>query len=208
MGGFKIDKKNNLIGLWIISGFVIIFEIWYHLPLLTGSPEYVEPMLELTAWSAFVWFNLLLSAILIISVTYGFYKHRNWARLYIIFYFCYSSFWAFMMMFVMRPSPWAIYLRFGFLVFYVIVIVYMLMSWVKNYFVPSSDDFLSETVRCYRYGDYSLYKTERKLKNGSTRTMYFFSKGVSTKGQPCSLPDEYTVGINKKTGMPYLKKKK
>jgi len=203
-------KKKMPFGLIIISIIIVLFEIWYYSPLLLGTYQMMDTLYEISTWSLFVYFNILLSLIAIFSVTYGFYKARNWSRLYIIFYLSYSSFWAIIMMFILRPSDNVINTRYLFFVFYVIIICYLLMSWVKDYFkqMRSEEEFLIEKPRYYKYGDYTLYKNEVETKKGKTRVYYFFCKSASDKGRPCSLPDEYTVGINKKTGVPYIKKKK
>jgi hypothetical protein len=46
-----------------------------------------------------------------------------------------------------------------------------------------------------------------KLKGGRTQTIYFFSKRTPKSGKPCEKPANMTVGVNKRTGLPYLKKK-
>ena len=65
---------------------------------------------------------------------------------------------------------------------------------------PSEDDL-------YRYGEYSLYKKDIKTIHGKQRTIHFFSKKKPDVGEPVPLPDGYEVKVNKKTGLPYLKKK-
>ena len=42
---------------------------------------------------------------------------------------------------------------------------------------------------------------------GRNQTIYFFSKRKPKSGTPCELPSGYVVGVNKRTGLPYLKKK-
>jgi len=65
----------------------------------------------------------------------------------------------------------------------------------------------SEPSLAYTHGEYTLYKKQIPIKNGSTRTVHFFSKKVPDTGKPAALPEGYTVKINKKTGLPYIKKK-
>jgi hypothetical protein len=59
----------------------------------------------------------------------------------------------------------------------------------------------------YRQGDYTLHKREVALKGGKMQTIYFFSKRKPSSGSPCDMPDGYEVGVNQRTGLPYLKKK-
>lgn len=59
----------------------------------------------------------------------------------------------------------------------------------------------------YTHGDYTLYSREVKLKGGKVQRIYFFSKRTPKSGKPCDKPDAYVVGVNSRTGLPYLKKK-
>ena len=121
------------LGLWILSIFIVLFEITYYVrPILSGYESPYGSPFTLSLWAFFVWFNVALSVIMIISVTYGFYNAKNWARLYVIGYVCYSSFWNLYLLFVVRVWP---YERFGWFVFYIIIIMYLLMSQTKEYFM-------------------------------------------------------------------------
>jgi hypothetical protein len=59
----------------------------------------------------------------------------------------------------------------------------------------------------YTYNGYSLFKRDVKLRGGNTVTIYFFSKKLPKSGLPCDLPSNKEVGVNKRTGLPYLKNK-
>ena len=65
-----------------------------------------------------------------------------------------------------------------------------------------------QTTKTYKHGDYTLYKKEIKTSTGKVRTVHFFSKKKPDIGEAVSLPDGYKVLINKKTKLPYLRKKK
>lgn len=56
---------------------------------------------------------------------------------------------------------------------------------------------------------YILHKREVELKGGRKQTIYFFVKEGNTpkSGEPSDKPDQYEVGINPRTKLPYLKKK-
>jgi hypothetical protein len=59
----------------------------------------------------------------------------------------------------------------------------------------------------YTQDGYTLHKRDVKLKGGKTQTIYFFCKKMPPKsGSPCDMPNGYKVGVNKRTGLPYLKK--
>jgi hypothetical protein len=60
----------------------------------------------------------------------------------------------------------------------------------------------------YTQKGYTLYKKEIKGNSGKKTTMHFFSKEQPAAGIPTNIPIGYLVAINKKTGVPYLKKKK
>lgn len=59
----------------------------------------------------------------------------------------------------------------------------------------------------YRYGEYTLYTKEVELRGGRKQRIYFFSKKQPEDAKPCALPEGYEVKINKKNGLPFLKKK-
>ena len=59
----------------------------------------------------------------------------------------------------------------------------------------------------YVHDGWTLYTRDVELKGGRTQTIYFFSKRKPKSGTPCDLPSGYKVGVNKRTGLPYLKKK-
>ena len=63
-------------------------------------------------------------------------------------------------------------------------------------------------TKTYRYGDYALYRKEIKVGPGKKRTIHFFSRTEPEDGGPVDLPDGYEVKVNKKTGVPYIRKKK
>jgi hypothetical protein len=63
-------------------------------------------------------------------------------------------------------------------------------------------------VKGFRYKDYTLYEKEIKMKSGRKRPVRFFSKAEPDDAEPIELPKGYEVKKNKKTGLPYLRKKK
>lgn len=124
--------KNRPIGLWIFAVLIPLFEISYYLrPIVSGYVSPYGSILTFSSWAVFVWFNIALSIIVIYAVTIGFYKRKNWARLYTIAYFCYSSIGNLYVIFIVRVWP---YERYVWFVFYVIVIIYLMMSDVREYF--------------------------------------------------------------------------
>ena len=59
----------------------------------------------------------------------------------------------------------------------------------------------------YTYEGWTLYCRDVTLKGGRRQTIYYFSKRSPKSGTPCDKPDNMTVGVNKRTGLPYLKKR-
>ncbi len=60
----------------------------------------------------------------------------------------------------------------------------------------------------YTHGDFTLYKKEIKTVTAKKRTVHFFSKKIPDVGEPVQMPENYEVKVNKRTGLPYLKKNK
>jgi hypothetical protein len=58
----------------------------------------------------------------------------------------------------------------------------------------------------FRYEDYTLYSREVDLKNGGRRTIWFFAKQEPKSGKMAAKPAGYHVGVNERTGLPFLKK--
>jgi hypothetical protein len=56
-------------------------------------------------------------------------------------------------------------------------------------------------------GTYVLHGRETELKGGRMQTIYFFCKQGNTpkSGNACDMPDGKEVGINSRTGLPFLK---
>jgi len=59
----------------------------------------------------------------------------------------------------------------------------------------------------YKLNNWTLYKRDVKLRMGNIITIYFFCEKVPQRGTACDLPENYSVGINKRTGLPYVKKR-
>lgn len=76
---------------------------------------------------------------------------------------------------------------------------------------PKQPDILEKLpenngAQIFKHGEYVLYSREVKLKNGGFRTIYFFSKHTPKSGKPSPMPEGYEVGVNNKTGLPFLRK--
>lgn len=65
-----------------------------------------------------------------------------------------------------------------------------------------------EEANGYKHKGFTLYEKEIKIKGGKKRKVRFFSKDIPDEGEPIDLPDGYEAEVNKKTGVPHLRKKK
>ncbi|HET6399357.1 MAG TPA: hypothetical protein VFH47_07365 [Candidatus Thermoplasmatota archaeon] len=59
----------------------------------------------------------------------------------------------------------------------------------------------------YQHGEYTLHAREVALKGGAKQVIYFFSRRTPKSGVPVELPPGYDVVVNKRTGLPYLRKR-
>lgn len=58
----------------------------------------------------------------------------------------------------------------------------------------------------FRHRGYTLHKRRVALKGGGTQDIYFFAKSKPKSGRPCRMPDGYEVGVNERTGLPFLRR--
>ena len=125
--------KGRPIGLLIISVLMILFLIYYYLrPLLWGGTgKAYSTIFELSLWTLIVWFFIILDIILVYAVTVGFYRAKNWARIYTMILITHSAFWSLYFIFIERIWP---YERYAWFVFYIIIMMYLMMSDVRDYF--------------------------------------------------------------------------
>jgi len=201
--------KNTPVGIRLFSAVIILFFIYYYstqliYPLYTGDLSY-SLFYSFSIITAVFWIDFILTIILLYAVTIGFYRAKNWARLYTIFYLSYSALGALTMIYY----RWKIYERYLYFALYVILIMYLNFEHVKAYFKKGIDSgFPKKKEHAYTHGEYTLYTRDVTLRSGRSQTIYFFSKKIPEHGIPCDKPNDFTVGVNQRTGMPFLKKKK
>ncbi|HID25386.1 MAG TPA: hypothetical protein EYP23_02845 [Thermoplasmata archaeon] len=68
----------------------------------------------------------------------------------------------------------------------------------------SEQPVVERKVEPFVYQGYTLYKRMVKLLSGKWQTIYFFSKRLPKSGEPTPMPQGYRVGVNKRSGMPFL----
>ncbi len=77
----------------------------------------------------------------------------------------------------------------------------------ESYHVDELSEKSSDTALC-TYEEFTLYKQVTGKRGQKKTTVHLFSKEKPDAGEPTTLPDGYEIAVNKKTKMPYLKKKK
>lgn len=59
----------------------------------------------------------------------------------------------------------------------------------------------------YKHEGYTLHKRKVILRGGHEQVIYFFSKRTPYVGEAVEkMPEGYTISVNKRTGLPYLRK--
>lgn len=58
----------------------------------------------------------------------------------------------------------------------------------------------------FTFNGYTLHTRSVQLKNGGERAIWFFSKRRPASGRPAAKPAGFHVGVNERTGLPFLKR--
>lgn len=58
----------------------------------------------------------------------------------------------------------------------------------------------------FQFNGYTLHARKTELKGGGETDIYFFAKQKPRSGHPVAKPDGYHVGVNERTGLPFLKR--
>ncbi|MBS3777818.1 MAG: hypothetical protein KGY50_00830 [Candidatus Thermoplasmatota archaeon] len=72
---------------------------------------------------------------------------------------------------------------------------------------PEEETFSPSETKGFQYNDYTLYQKTIIINDEDKRTIHFFAKKPPETGKPAELPEDYEVKINRKTGVPYIRKK-
>ncbi|MCJ7572374.1 MAG: DUF2188 domain-containing protein [Candidatus Thermoplasmatota archaeon] len=195
-----MSKDNNMpVGISIFLVLFLIFEIYYFFfdYLFAGLYPFHGYSLDSLGYIPYLVVTVFLYAVVVFclyKITAGIILREDWARKFTILYAIWASIW----------PLWAIiignrlYENIIFFVIYVIVILYLLSSYVKKYF---------EKSRVFTYGPYTLYTRKVDLRNtGKLVDIYYFCSHTPKSGTPCAMPKGYEVGVNPRTKMPYLQK--
>ncbi len=191
--------KNMPMGISIFLILFLIFEIYYFFfdYLFNGLYPFHGYNLDSLGDLSYLFVTIFLFAIVVFclyKITTGFILRENWTRKFTILYNIWASIWPIWAIIIGNR----IYENILFVVIYVIIIIYLLSSYVKKYF---------EKINVFTYGPYTLYTRQVKLKNtGRLIDIFYFCLHTPKSGIPCAIPEGYEVGVNPYTKMPYLQK--
>ena len=194
------NLKDIPFSIWTFIIVIIGFIFFYFYLLLIEGPYSI--LLSNSYMSVVMWIDIILTIILLFVVPYGFINRKNWARYFTLAYILYSSFWAVIMIYI----RYEIILHYIWLVIYVFLIMYLLLSKTSEYFTGVESIKPHKDGHVFHYGEYTLYSKDVKFRGGRIQKIYFFSRKLPENSMPCDIPENMAVGVNKRTGMPYLKK--
>lgn len=58
----------------------------------------------------------------------------------------------------------------------------------------------------FEHKGYTLHTRSVELRGGRMQQIYFFARSKPKSGKPTDMPQGYKVGVNGRTGLPYLSK--
>ena len=192
-------KKDMPRGISLFLILFLVFEIYYFFIdyLFTGLYPFHGYTLDSLGYIPYLIVTLILYAIVLISlykITQGFIRIEDWARKFAIVYSIWASLWPLWGMIIGNR----VVENLLFFIIYILIIIYLMTSYVKKYF---------EKTNVFTYGEYTLYTRKVHLVNANRYIdIYFFCKHTPKSGTACAMPEGYEVGINPKTKMPYLQK--
>jgi len=198
---FKSEYKDNQMppGIFLFLILFLIYEIYFFFVdfLFFGLYPFHGYVLDSLQNIPYLLVAIFLFAILVFvlyKITMGFVFREEWARKFAMLFCVWGSIW----------PVWAMIMgnrvleNLVFFVIYVAIILYLMTSYVKEYF---------EKIKVFIYEPYALYTRKVHLINADRIIdIYFFSSHKPKSGTPCAMPEGYEVGVNPRTGMPYLQK--
>ena len=195
---FKYKEMPPGISIFLL--LFLIFEVYYFFVdcLFTGLYPFYGYVLDSLQNIPYLLITLFLYIIIVFAlykITQGFIFREEWARKFAILFSIWGSSWTVWAMLIGNR----VFENLVFFAIYVAMIIYLMSSYVKEYF---------EKVEVFTYGPYTLYTRKVHLMHADrVIDIYFFSGHKPKSGKTCPMPEGYKVGINKRSNMPYLKKK-
>ena len=163
----------------------------------------------LSLFSVLIGLFLVCLIVLVVLIPYGFLNRKQWIQSVLLLLFVFSILMNILFMLVVSE---ALYIWYPFFVGFFGATMFVMMSPVSE-FLSASIEKKEECVEdaelsdYLQIGEYILHKQQVMRRNGTMGTLYYFCKGSSDKGVPCNQPDQYELNFNKRTNVPYLKKK-
>ena len=186
-------------GISVFLILFLIFEAYYFFIdyLFTGLYPfhgYVLNSLQNIPYLLITLFLYIITVFALYKITLGFIFREEWARKFAILFSIWGSLWTVWAMLIGNR----VFENLVFFAIYVAMIIYLMSSYVKEYF---------EKVEVFTYGPYTLYTRKVHLMHANrVIDIYFFSSHKPKSGTPCAMPEGYEVGVNPRTKMHYLQK--
>ncbi len=200
------ERKEVPLGILVFVGFIILIDVLFLIysgNSLLFSYSVYSTFLSFSLDSVIMWIDVVMTLLSLLIIPYGFLKRKNSARIFAFMFLTYSLIR--ILLYVVMTGEKTI--GFLFFSFFVIALMYLLMSSVTLYFgkepVPVTP---TDIIKEYTYGLYTLYTELVHLRNGKKQVIYFFSKHPPKSGTPTTLPRGYHVEVSDRSGLPYLKK--
>jgi len=191
--------------LLLLLSFINLFFQVFFFGFVNGQ---IEELTSISLFSILFKLELIFNFIILGIIPYGFLNQKRGSYYIIIGFFAFSLIYNLSSVLYYQENILIYYLLFT---ASLVALMYLLMSHVMSIFTPlktSKDEIEYLEPEFLQIGDYILNRRQIKMRNNSMRTLYYFSKGSSEKGTPCTKPEQYEISHNKRTNVPYLKKKK
>lgn len=191
--------KNMPIGISLFLVFLFLLNVVYFfiIGFTTGIFSHYGYTIDAISALVHILLTIFLSVLILIGLYFvitGFIAKKAWARKFTIVFIIWTTIWPLWGLLVGNMFIGHLIL----LVIDILMIIYLLTEYVKQYF---------KEVQIFRYGEWTLYVRMVVLKNdGTERPIYFFSKKTPKSGTPTAMPEGYEVGISERSKMPYLQK--
>jgi len=213
MGGFMVKEtlsssSKSILGPMILLLLLSFINLLFHVFFFGFVNGQIEELTSISFFSILFSLELILNFIILGIIPYGFLNQKRGSYYTIVGFFTFSLIYNLSSVLYYQENILIYYLLFT---ASLVALMYLLMSHVISIFIPletSKDEIEDLEPEFLQIGDYILNKQQIKMRNDTMQTLYYFSKGSSEKGTPCTKPKQYEISYNKRTNVPYLKKKK
>lgn len=191
--------KTYMIYLTIVFSLFLLF---------IGLNQGQQQLLSISTGLVIQWVILLLNMAALFIALAG----LNYANIYRWNRFFFSSTLLITIFYSVYQMYNQINIFFSYLLFimYGIAFIILFLSPVTEFYTEHrNNQEKKNSSEGYRFGDYHLYCKDIILKGSQKKQrIYYFCKHEPKTGRPCEKPEAFTVQVNKRTGLPYLKRRK